>query len=281
MKATPLLELRQVSYSYDRVRPALQDVSAAICPGERIVVLGNNGAGKSTFFLCCNGILRPQKGTVYLEGKAITYQKQQLMGLREAVGLVFQDPDDQILASTVEAEISFGPMNLGLDVPQVGRRVEEALDAMDLQEHRARPPHYLSGGEKKRVTIADILAMKPQLILFDEPTSSLDPQNTARFQQILEELSGRGMALMVATHDIEFAYAWAQRALIFHQGRLLADCSPREVFSNEALMEQAGLKKPILYAVSQAICAAKGVALPDVLPKTIEEFPSFYKEMSK
>ncbi len=281
MKATPLLELRHVSYSYDKDRPALRDVSAAICPGERIAVLGNNGAGKSTFFLCCNGILRPQKGTVYLEGKTVTYQKQQLLRLREVVCLVFQDPDDQILASTVEAEISFGPMNLGLGIPQVSRRVEEALESMDLQEYRARPPHYLSGGEKKRVTIADILAMKPRLILFDEPTSSLDPQNTARLQQILGELSGRGMALMVATHDIEFAYAWARRVLVFHQGKLLADCSPREVFSNEALMEQVGLKKPILYAVSQAICAAKGVSLPRVLPKTIEEFPTFYKEMSE
>ncbi len=278
MNPPPLLQLQNVCYAYEPGTPALQDISLCIAPGERIAVLGNNGAGKSTFFYCCNGVLQPQGGTLSLRGQTLGHSKKDLQSLREAVGLVFQDPDDQIIASTVEGEISFGPLNLGLTKPEVAERVEESLNAMGLCPLRTRPPHYLSGGEKKRVTIADILAMRPKLILFDEPTSSLDPQNTARLQEILKNLSQSGMALLVATHDIDFAWAWARRVLVFGGGALLADGPAEEVFADSALLQKAALRPPTLYAATLALCGAKGAQAPVSIPKTIEEFTQFTKE---
>lgn len=145
--------------------------------GEKVALLGNNGAGKSTFFLCANGILKPQKGKVYLEGKEIHWDKQEITELRQKIGLVFQEADSQLIAGTVESEVSFGPMNLKISEDDVRERVEDALGNMGLKTLRKRAPHYLSGGEKKRVSIADVLAMRPRMLLMDEPASSLDPFN--------------------------------------------------------------------------------------------------------
>lgn len=279
MNEHPLLQLREVSYAYEDDQLALNAVSVAIHAGERIAVLGNNGAGKSTFFLCCNGVLAPSNGELSLEGEVIGRKDRDLNKLRESVGMVFQDPDDQILASTVEAEVSFGPMNLGLSKEQVQTCVDEAIDKMDLSAYRSRPPHYLSGGEKKRVSIADILAMNPKMILFDEPSSSLDPKNTLRLREILSELSNVGMALLVATHDLDFAYAWAERVLVFSGGALLADASPRQIFADEALLEKAGLHKPTMYRVAEILCEHKNKPLSQQLPLTIEELPQLITEL--
>ena len=161
----PVLQVRDLRFSYDGKGQALGGVSLDIRAGERIAVLGPNGAGKSTFFLCLNGVLTPGSGEILLDGKPVG--KKERKRLCERVGIVFQNADDQIIASTVAAEVSFGPMNLRLPKEEVVRRVDHALDYMDLQAFRARPPHELSGGEKKRVTIADILAMESEVILFD------------------------------------------------------------------------------------------------------------------
>lgn len=144
----PLLELRKVSYAYEEGRPALREVSVAFREGERVAVLGNNGAGKSTFFLCLNGVLRPGEGQLFFRGRQLGRKGRELNLLRREVGLIFQEPDQQIIASTVESEISFGPLNLRLPEGEVRRRVEAALQAMELEAYRRRPPHYLSGGEK-------------------------------------------------------------------------------------------------------------------------------------
>lgn len=273
------MEMINVSYRYDGAGFALQELSVSVFPGERVAILGNNGAGKSTFFLCCNGVLEPASGTIWLEGVQITRKKRDLHRLREAVGLVFQDPDDQILGATVEGEISFGPMNLGLERAEVADCVERALVATDLIDYRERPPHYLSGGEKKRVTIADILAMNSQLILFDEPTSSLDPCNTVRLEETLNQLSEEGIALIVSTHNIDFAWAWAERILVFHGGRLLRDGSAEEIFSDEELLRTAGLRKPLLYSATQAISSAASAPMPKVVPRTMESFNRYAKEI--
>ena len=171
----PLLALEQIVFSYPDAAPALRGVSAAIHRGERIAVLGNNGAGKSTFFLICNGILRPQQGTVYADGQPVSYTRRGLTALRRKVGIVFQDADNQIIASDVESEISFGPMNLRLPQEAVQQAVDEAIRQMGLGDYRRRAPQYLSGGEKKRVSIADILAMQPEIILLDEHASEKTP----------------------------------------------------------------------------------------------------------
>lgn len=251
---TNILQLEHVTYAYDRERLALDDVSLTIKKGERIAVIGNNGAGKSTFFLTCNGVLQPRSGEVLYSGEKINHRKREdLSRLRRAVGIVFQDADNQIIASTVPGEISFGPMNLGLSKEEVAQRVEAAIDDMHLEAFRNRAPQYLSGGEKKRVSIADILAMHPEIILFDEPTASLDPQNSRLLEETLNRLSKTGITLVVSTHDMDLALRFADRVLVFSGGKLLCDATPEQVFQNDALLAEAGLQKPTLFQVAQML----------------------------
>lgn len=270
-----LLKLEHISFRYEEKFPALKDVSAALYEGERIAVLGNNGAGKSTFFLCCNGVLRPQSGKILLKGQEITGSKKDILQLRQAVGLVFQEPDSQIIAGTVESEVSFGPMNLDLDREEVVRRVTQSLEQMNLDGYQNRAPHYLSGGEKKRVSIADILAMRPDIILFDEPTASLDPKNVAVLEQTLDKLSLAGITLVVSTHDVDFAYRFATRAIAFNQGEIIADADIDEVFASEAVLLKAGLKKPLLYAAAELLNQRFGRISTDRKPRYIEEFQDY------
>ena len=218
-----MLEFQEVSFQYetgDSDHEALSPLSVTLREGERVAVLGSNGAGKSTFFLLANGVLRPHSGTIRLDGEPVGRRSRDLLRLRRAVGLVFQDPDVQFLAGTVEEEISFGPMNLGLPPDEIRRRVDAAIECLGLDGYRERGPQELSGGEKGRVAIADVLAMEPRLLLLDEPASSLDPAGRALLEQTLGALHEKGMALAVATHDVDFAWRWADRALVFHQGRL-------------------------------------------------------------
>ena len=199
----PVLQAKDLYFSYDGKVNALDGVSLDIHAGERIAVLGPNGAGKSTFFLCLNGVLAPARGEIVLDGRPV--DKKGRKRLCERAGIVFQNADDQIIASTVAAEVSFGPMNLRLPKDEVARRVDHALDYMDLQAFRARPPHELSGGEKKRVTIADILAMESEVILFDEPAASLDPAGEERLEGVLGRLSAGGRTLVISTHDMDLS----------------------------------------------------------------------------
>lgn len=250
-----LLEFEQVSYHYDSSgeREALFPLSVRLYQGEKVAVLGSNGAGKSTFFLLANGVLRPKSGTIRLCGETIGKKEKQRMQLRRNVGLVFQDPDVQLLAGTVEEEVSFGPINLGLPEEEVRRRVEMALNRLGLAEYGSRGPQYLSGGEKRRVAIADVLAMEPQIMLLDEPSSNLDPAGRKLLENTLEALHQKGMTLVVATHDVDFAWRWADRVLVFHGGRLERDDSPEAVFAEEELLCRCGLEQPLLWRVAKAL----------------------------
>lgn len=261
-----ILRLEHVSYTYEEAqdgRRALEDCSVAIRSGERIAVLGGNGAGKSTFFLLANGVLRPESGTVYHRGVPVGRGGRERNALRRGVGLVFQDPDVQILGGTVEEEISFGPMNLDLPREEVRRRVDGAIGRLDLEPLRRRTPQTLSGGEKKRVTVADAMAMEPRLLLLDEPAASLDPANGRLLEENLERLETQGLALVVATHDVEFAWRWARRALVFCGGRLEADREIEAVFTDRALLERCGLAQPLLLRAGRAMGLSP-------LPRTIE-----------
>lgn len=263
-KMDEILRFERVWYRYEEGRMALTDFSVTIRAGERIAVLGENGAGKSTFFLLANGVLRPEKGTVLWNGIPIGRDVKSLNALRKGVGLVFQDPDVQILAGTVAEEISFGPVNLGLSLAQVSRRVEAALDTFALQPYRDRAPQSLSGGEKKRVTLADAAAMDPQLLLLDEPASSLDPVHARQLEEYLALLSRRGLALMVATHDVDFAWRWADRVLVFHNGTLAADGGPAQIFEQEELLRRCGLEQPVLIRIARILGLKRA-------PRTVEE----------
>nr|WP_295948342.1 ABC transporter ATP-binding protein [uncultured Agathobaculum sp.] len=262
----PVLQVRDLRFSYDGKGQALGGVSLDIRAGERIAVLGPNGAGKSTFFLCLNGVLTPGSGEILLDGKPVG--KKERKRLCERVGIVFQNADDQIIASTVAAEVSFGPMNLRLPKEEVVRRVDHALDYMDLQAFRARPPHELSGGEKKRVTIADILAMESEVILFDEPAASLDPMGEERLEAVLGRLSDEGRTLVISTHDMDFAFRWATRAVVFAGGQVIADGVPDAVFRDAETLLRAHLKPPALLEVFDLLRARGLVPADAVCPRT-------------
>ena len=246
-----ILRLEKVCFRYDKERMALNNLSTTLYSSQKVAVLGNNGAGKSTFFLCCNGIIKPQHGQIFLRENEIRHSKKESLMLRQTVGLVFQDPDSQIIAGTVEKEVSFGPMNLKLPENIVRKQVDDAIEKMRLEDMRTRAPHYLSGGEKKRVSIADVLAMNPGLLLLDEPGASLDPENNRLLEKNLEMLSEKGLGLVIATHDVDFAWRWAERILVFHAGELVVDSDPEAVFSDEKLLEKCGLAQPTLFQVGK------------------------------
>lgn len=265
-----LIRTEHLSYLYDHHHYALKDLNVSIYSGERIAVIGSNGAGKSTFFLNLNGVLTSTEGTIFLHNKPIGKKNKDLNELRKKIGIVFQDADNQIIASTVMSEVSFGPMNMGLSKEEVTQRVQEALEYMNIAEFKDRPAHYLSGGEKKRVSIADIIAMKPEVIIFDEPTASLDPVNAAMFEEVLKKLEKEHTTLLVSTHDIDFAYRWADRVLVFCNGQIIADGNPRDIFRREEILKQANLKKPILLEVCEMLqkkgLLPKDAVLPTIIP---------------
>lgn len=270
----PVLQVHNLNYTYGG-KPALSDVSIDIFEGERLVVMGSNGAGKSTLFLNLNGVLTPDSGQILYRGKAIT--RKELNELRKNIGIIFQDADNQIIASTVLAEVSFGPMNLKLPMEEVKCRVEEALSYMNLTEYKDRPPHYLSGGEKKRVSIADIIAMKSEILIFDEPTASLDPSNTALLEELLDKLSMEGKTLLVSTHDVDFAYRFADRIIVFHESRKVADGLPLEVFADSRLIKLANLKRPVLMEVYELLVSGHLAEESGVYPKNVGELQKLLK----
>ena len=269
-KGQPILEVEDLHFTYNDEKKALNGVNLAIYEGERIAVLGSNGAGKSTFFLNMNGVLKPEKGQIFYRGEKIT--KKKLNDLRKNVGIVFQDADNQIIASTVMAEVSFGPMNLKLPREEVVRRVDKALEYMNISDFKDRPPHYLSGGEKKRVSIADIIAMESEIIIFDEPTAALDPQNAAMLEDVLYKMGQEGRTLLISTHDVDFAYRWAERVIVFAEGKIIADDTPLNVFKQEEILQKANLKHPMMFDIYDILKGKNLIPDGEVYPKNISEF---------
>jgi cobalt/nickel transport system ATP-binding protein len=266
----PILKVEDLYYIYGNDKAALDGVSVNIYEGEKIAVIGPNGSGKSTFFLNVNGVLTPEHGKITYRGTVIN--KKNLKELRKNIGIVFQEADNQIIASTVRAEVGFGPMNLKLPKEEVLKRVEEALAYMNISDFKDRPPHYLSGGEKKRVTIADIIAMKPEIIIFDEPTAALDPLNALMLEEVLDKLVSERKTILLSTHDVDFAYRWAQRVIVFCQGKIIADGTPLEIFQNKEILVQANLKQPTMLEVYELLVEKHLLEDTKVYPKSTREF---------
>lgn len=271
-----ILQIKELCYSYTGEKNTLNKINLNIHKGEKIAVLGSNGAGKSTFFLNINGVLTPKSGEIIYDGKAIT--KKNLNELRKNIGIVFQDADNQIIASTVLAEVSFGPMNLKLPKDEVIKRVNEALDYMNISEFKERPPHYLSGGEKKRVSIADIIAMKSEVIIFDEPTAALDPLNSEMLEEVLKKLSLENKTLLISTHDVDFAYRWADRVVVFSNGGIIGDGTPLEIFKNEEILKNSNLKRPIMLDVYETLIEKRILTNDNLYPKNINEFKKIFNK---
>lgn len=264
---SPILRTEGLRYEYGSGF-SLRDVSVAFYEGERVAVLGSNGSGKSTFFLNLDGVLPHSGGSIYLGDTLVT--KKSLNALRKAVGIVFQDPDSQTVCSTVESEVAFGVLNLGFSEEEALRRTDLALRRMELTHLRDRPVHYLSGGQKKSVTIADVLAMEPKVIVFDEPTASLDPLSCESFERVLGELGRGRVTTLVSTHDVDFAWRWADRVLVFDGGELIADATPSEVFEDSELLRRAHLKEPTLLSVTRLL-VQRGALPEGTVVKSVED----------
>lgn len=218
-----LIEAHDLHYTFAGGIPALSGVDFAVRPGARVALLGANGAGKTTVLLHLNGSLKPSRGTLRLGGEMAGYDRAALMRWRTRVGLVLQDPDDQLFAGTVYEDVSFGPLNLGLPEPDVRARVTFALEALGIADLAARPAHMLSFGQKRRAAIAGIVAMRPQVLLLDEPTAGLDPHGVGQLLATLDALAAAGTALVLSTHDVDLAYAWAETVALMDHGRIIAE----------------------------------------------------------
>ena len=273
-----MLEVKNLKYSYNAEYQALKGVSLKVEQGEMVALLGKNGAGKSTLFLHLNGIYQPDEGQVFIDGEELKYDKKSLLKFRQKVGIVFQNPDDQIFAPTVEEDVAFGPLNLGLSMEEVQDRVEEALARVGMSGYEKKAPHHLSGGQKKRVAIAGILAMKPEIMVLDEPTAGLDPQGVMDLSKLLNELNDEGITIIISTHEVDLVPTYAKKVFVLVDGLLIAEGTPKEIFSKPEILEQANLKVPIVTELFQQL-EADGVDMQGDYPLTIDEARSRFLEL--
>ena len=239
------LSTKNLSYTYPDGTHALKKVNMEILKGQKVAIMGPNGAGKSTLFSHFNGLTEPTSGHLEIDGKRMKYDKKTLLEVRQKVGIVFQDPNDQLFAPTVKEDVAFGPMNLGLDYEEVEKRVNESLKLVDMEEFKDKTPHHLSGGQQKRVAIAGIIAMRPEIMILDEPTAGLDPEGVEKVLAILNNLNKDGMSIVISSHDIEMVNGFAEKIFVLNKGEIIASGDKHEIFSDKELLKEAHLKAPI------------------------------------
>ena len=280
MNSDIILKAEDLYFSYDDEQShSLNGLSLEIKKGQKIAFMGANGSGKSTFFLCCTGILKPQRGKLFFHNKEVTYKKKELLDLRSKIGIVFQDPDNQLFSASVYQEISFGPLNLGHSEEETKKEVEEVINYLEITPFRHKPTHALSGGQKKQVSIADILVMKPEIIILDEPAAALDPKHTTMVNHIVDQMTQNGITVLMATHDVNYAYEWADEILLFHEGKVLMHGTPAQVFSNRGVLKQTNLEPPAVLELFESLCR-KGIlksSLP--LPKNLNTLEKYISDV--
>jgi cobalt/nickel transport system ATP-binding protein len=236
---TPVLDLRSVAFAYPDGHQALFGVDLQVQRGERVAVLGPNGAGKTTLVLHLNGILQPGAGTVSVSGLPVV--RDNLQEIRRRVGIVFQDPDDQLFMGSVREDVAFGPRNLGVRGAELDRKVMDALDMVGMADFADRPPHHLSFGQRRRVAVATVLVMEPEIIVLDEPSSNLDP---ASRRELADILTGLEVTLMMVTHDLPYALQLCPRAIVLSDGIVAAQGNTFDILTDDALMKSHRLELP-------------------------------------
>jgi cobalt/nickel transport system ATP-binding protein len=237
--SAPVLDVRRLAYAYPDGHQALFGVDLHVHRGERVALLGPNGAGKTTLVLHLNGILVPGSGTVEVSGLPVG--KANLQEIRRRVGIVFQDPDDQLFLGTVRQDVAFGPANMGLSGAVLDRRVREALDQVGMADFVDRPPHHLSFGQRRRVAVATVLAMQPEILVLDEPSSNLDP---ASRRELAEILRGLDVTVLMVTHDLPYALELCPRAVVLSDGVVVADGATYDLLTDDSLMRAHRLELP-------------------------------------
>ncbi|MFG2075560.1 energy-coupling factor ABC transporter ATP-binding protein [Nonomuraea maritima] len=241
------LEIRQLAYAYPDGTQALFGVDLTITRGERVALLGPNGAGKTTLVMHLNGILTAGHGTVAVAGTPVA--KDTLKEIRQRVGLVFQDPDDQLFMPTVRDDVAFGPANAGLRGEELDRVVKDALEQVGMLEFADRPPHHLSFGQRRRVAVATVLAMKPEILVLDEPSSNLDPAARRELAEILRSLD---VTVLMVTHDLPYALELCERSLILSGGVIAADGRTPELLADDELLASHRLELPYGFTIPQS-----------------------------
>jgi cobalt/nickel transport system ATP-binding protein len=237
--STPVLDVQGLAYAYPDGHQALFGVDLHVHRGERVALLGPNGAGKTTLVLHLNGILTPGLGSVRVSGLPV--DKANLREIRRRVGIVFQDPDDQLFMGSVRADVGFGPANLGLKGAALERRVMSALDQVGMADFADRPPHHLSFGQRRRVAVATVLAMQPEILVLDEPSSNLDPASRRELADILRSLD---VTVLMVTHDLPYALELCPRSVVLHDGTIVADGPTYDLLTDDALMRAHRLELP-------------------------------------
>lgn len=239
------IQAEDLCYTYEDGTVALDHITFAAEKGKVTGILGANGAGKSTLFLSLNGVLTPKSGKVVLGGQPVRYDKKGLLELRRRVGIVFQDPDDQLFSADVYRDVSFGGVNLGLPAEEVRRRVEAALERTGVSHLRDKPTHALSYGQKKRVAIAGVLVMEPEVLILDEPTAGLDPQGVSDIMKLLTRLRDElGMTVLIATHDMDIVPLYCDYAYLLGSGKVLLEGTPEQLFADPAALRANHLRLP-------------------------------------
>jgi len=264
----PLLQARGLHHSYPGGVPALNGLELSIARGRKLAILGANGAGKTTLLLHLNGSLRPSAGEILLEGEPVRYSRAALSAWRRRVGLVLQEADDQLFAASVAEDVSFGPLNLGLSDEDAAQRVAEALEALRISDLADRPTHMLSFGQKKRAAIAGAVAMRPEILLLDEPSAGLDQHSTTHLLAVLNKLAEAGTTLVFTTHDVDLAYGFADNVALFDQGQVLAQGGALEILADEGLLKTARLKPPFLLELGLQARRLGLLAETDALPRS-------------
>lgn len=273
MSEPVLVALRGVSYAYEDGPAVLSDLDFEVREGRALALLGRNGSGKTTLMRLLSGGLRPRSGELTVEGRPVSYDRKGLTGLRTTVQLVVQDPDDQLFAASVAQDVSFGPLNLGLPDDQVRVRVDEALAALGISALADRPTHLLSYGQRKRTAIAGAVAMRPRVLILDEPTAGLDPDGQERLLATLDGLRRSGTTVVMATHDVDLALRWADdAALLTPAGARTGPVAA--MLARTDLLEQAGLRLPWGIAVTRLL-RERGLLTDDAPgPRTPDELPA-------
>lgn len=263
-----ILETINVTYTYEGAKkPSLKNVSLQIHGGVKTAILGANGAGKSTFFYHLNGVCRPEDGEVRYNDAPISYKKKALRALCSHVAVVLQNPDDQIFGQTVVSDAEYGPTNLGLPEDEVHERARIALEQVGLWEFKDRNSLQLSYGQRKRLSLAGALAMRPDVLIMDEPTAGLDPQMALELMELAEQLHDAGTNIVISTHDVDLAYMWADEIHVLRRGEKIYSGDQETFYSNEDLAYSAGLLRPSMFQMNKSLAEMRGVD-PSPYPRT-------------
>lgn len=264
------IEAISLSYLYPDGTKALENINFSVEKGENIAILGPNGAGKSTLLHHFNGLLTPTSGKIFVLGKEVS--KQNLTEIRQNVGLVFQDPDDQLFARTLSQDIAFGPTNLNLSKNEIEERVKWAVDVTELKGLETKAPQNLSTGQKKRAAIAGVLAMKPKIMVLDEPMANLDPRTATKILRLLLQLNRElGITLIIATHDVDLVPLFATRICILNKGKIILEDTPEIVFSQAEMIRSLDLRLPRITHLFEILRKKNQINTSEHIPLTIGE----------